>query len=142
MLCYGCGLRLSELVHVKVKHIDGKRKTVFIENGKGNKHRYVVISNSVPQQLRVYWQEYRPKEWLFYSMWLETLPMAGSSYAKALKKVAVIQKQQGLAPIKLAAEPAVINDLGWPCTECKVGRLTLAAIILPTFATANFINST
>jgi hypothetical protein len=58
------------------------------------------------------------------------------------KKVAVIQKQQGLAPIKGEAEPAVTNALGWPCTECKVGRLTLTAIILPTFAKANFINST
>lgn len=88
MLCYGCGLRLSELTHVKVKHIDGKRKTVFIENGKGNKHRYVVVPESVLRQLRHYWQEYRPTDWMFYSQWLETRPMANSSYSRALKKVA------------------------------------------------------
>jgi integrase/recombinase XerD len=88
MLCYGCGLRLSELTHIKVKHIDGQRKTVFIENGKGNKHRYVVIPESVLHQLRIYWQEYRPTDWMFYSLCLDKRPMANSSYSKALQKVA------------------------------------------------------
>ena len=88
MLCYGCGLRLGELTHVKVKDISGERKTLFIANGKGNKHRYVVIPDSVLHQLRVYWQAYRPKDWMFYSLWLATRPMAGSSYSKGLKKVA------------------------------------------------------
>lgn len=88
MLCYGCGLRLSELTHIKVKDIDGKRQTVFIENGKGNKHRYVVIPESVLRQLRHYWQKYRPTNWMFYSQLLETRPMANSSYSRALQKVA------------------------------------------------------
>nr|WP_136252944.1 tyrosine-type recombinase/integrase [Ningiella ruwaisensis] len=88
MLCYGCGLRLGELTHVKVKDIDGERKTLFIANGKGNKHRYVVIPDSVLHQLRVYWQAYRPTDWMFYSHWLSTRPMANSSYSKGLKKVA------------------------------------------------------
>lgn len=57
-------------------------------------------------------------------------------------KVAVIQKQQGLTPIKVKAEPAVTEDLGWPCKECKVGHLTLAAIILPTLPTVAFVNTT
>jgi hypothetical protein len=58
------------------------------------------------------------------------------------KKVAVIQKQQGLALKKVKAEPAVTEDLGWPCKECKVGHLTLAAIILPTLPTVAFVNTT
>jgi hypothetical protein len=58
------------------------------------------------------------------------------------KKVAVIQKQQGLAPKKVKAEPAVTEDLGWPCKKCKAGHLTLAAIILPTLPTVAFVNTT
>lgn len=88
MLCYGCGLRVGELTHIKVKDIDGQRKTVFVENGKGQKHRYVILPDSVLHQLRLYWQSYRPTDWMFYSKWLTTRPMSRSSYTKALKKVA------------------------------------------------------
>lgn len=88
MLCYGCGLRVGELTQIKIKDIDGDRKTVFIENGKGQQHRYVIVPDSVLCQLRLYWQSYRPTEWLFYSQWLTTRPMSRSAFSKALKKVA------------------------------------------------------
>jgi len=44
---YGCGLRLNELVHAKVEDIDRARKTLRIHNGKGNKDRDVVLTESV-----------------------------------------------------------------------------------------------
>ena len=55
MLCYGCGLRLSEVTNLKVSNIDGERQTLKIENGKGGKDRYVVLSDTMLQQLRAYW---------------------------------------------------------------------------------------
>nr|WP_272943725.1 tyrosine-type recombinase/integrase [Gayadomonas joobiniege] len=88
MLCYGCGLRLRELTHVKVSNIDGQRKTIFIENGKGNKQRYVVVPETVLHQLRVYWQAFHPTYWMFYPRWLNTQPISPSGYTKALRKVA------------------------------------------------------
>jgi integrase/recombinase XerD len=65
MTCYGCGLRVSELVALKVRHIDGERKLLRVEQGKGSKDRAVVISPGLLDQLRRYWLDYRPDPWLF-----------------------------------------------------------------------------
>lgn len=64
-VCYGCGLRVSELVSLRVGDIDGERKLLRIEQGKGAKDRQVLIAPSLYQQLRHYWQLQRPTEWLF-----------------------------------------------------------------------------
>jgi len=63
--CYGCGLRVSELVALKVRHLDGENQRMRIEQGKGQKDRYVMISPELLRQLRFYWQRFRPKQWLF-----------------------------------------------------------------------------
>ena len=64
-LCYGCGLRVSELVAVKVRHLDGERHLLHVEQGKGAKDRAVIMSPTLLAHLRHYWQEYRPHDWLF-----------------------------------------------------------------------------
>jgi site-specific recombinase XerD len=63
--CYGCGLRVSELVSLRVGDIDGERKLLRIEQGKGAKDRQVIIAPSLYEQLRRYWQLLRPTDWLF-----------------------------------------------------------------------------
>ena len=65
MTCYGCGLRVSELVALKVCHIDSERHLLRIEQGKGGKDRQVVLPAALLQQLRAYWRHYRPRLWLF-----------------------------------------------------------------------------
>jgi len=65
MVCYGCGLRVSELVMVKVRHIDGERQLLRVEQGKGAKDRMVVISPALLKHLRQYWQRCRPSLWFF-----------------------------------------------------------------------------
>jgi len=65
LICYGCGLRVSELVAIKVSHLDGERRLLRVEQGKGGKDRYVVISETLLTHLRRYWQVYRPALWLF-----------------------------------------------------------------------------
>lgn len=62
---YGCGLRVSELVVLKVRDIDGERGLLRIEQGKGAKDRLVIISPVLLQHLRHYWLLYRPQTWLF-----------------------------------------------------------------------------
>lgn len=65
-LCYGCGLRVSELVAIRVRRdIDGERKLLRIEQGKGAKDRVVPIGETLLEQLREYWCCYRPQRWLF-----------------------------------------------------------------------------
>ena len=65
LVCYGCGLRVSELVELKVRHIDGERQLLRVEQGKGGKDRMVCLSPVLLQQLRHYWLRYRPDYWLF-----------------------------------------------------------------------------
>ena len=61
-VCYGCGLRLSELLALKVRDIDGERRLLRIEQGKGAKDRLVPLSETLLEQLRGYWRRYHPRE--------------------------------------------------------------------------------
>jgi integrase/recombinase XerD len=67
MTTYGAGLRLSEVASLKVSDIDSKKMQLFIRNGKGSKDRFALLSIANLKILRDYWQEYHPKDWLFYS---------------------------------------------------------------------------
>ncbi len=64
-LGYSVGLRVSEVVNLKIEDIDSKRMIINIKNGKGRKDRIVPLSQNVLELLRKYWVEYRPKEYLF-----------------------------------------------------------------------------
>ncbi len=64
-VCYGCGLRVSELLYLKVRDIDGERRLLRIDQGKGAKDRLVEMPQTLLLQLRIYWQQFRPVEWLF-----------------------------------------------------------------------------
>lgn len=64
-LCYGMGLRVSEIIGLKVVHIDSGNMQVLIARGKGKKDRYVNLPETLLPQLRHYFKEYRPKEYLF-----------------------------------------------------------------------------
>jgi site-specific recombinase XerD len=63
--CYGAGLRISEAVRLKAAAIDSARMVVRVEQGKGRKDRYVMLSPMLLEILRGYWRAVRPKEWLF-----------------------------------------------------------------------------
>ena len=64
-LCYGMGLRVSEIVNLKVTDIDSGRMLVCIEAAKGKRDRYVTLPSSVLDDLRNYFCTYRPKIYLF-----------------------------------------------------------------------------
>jgi len=64
-VAYGCGLRLSELVHLRVADIDSARMVIHVRLGKGAKDRLVPLSKRLLQELRDYWRLYRPSVWLF-----------------------------------------------------------------------------
>ena len=65
MLGYSAGLRLSELVNVRLKDIDSRRMQIRVEQSKGKKDRYSILSNKLLDVLRKYFKIYKPKEWLF-----------------------------------------------------------------------------
>lgn len=65
MTVYGSGLRLSEIIGLKVGDIDSKNMRIFIRQGKGKKDRYAILSQKSLDILREYWKVYKPKDWLF-----------------------------------------------------------------------------
>jgi integrase/recombinase XerD len=83
VLCYGCGLRVSELVRVRVGHIDGERRLLRIDQGKGAKDRMVEIGEQLLEQLREYWRRFRPADWLFPSAHALDNPVSTSTAGKA-----------------------------------------------------------
>jgi site-specific recombinase XerD len=64
-LIYSAGLRVGELVNMKVTDIDSSRSQIRIRQGKGKKDRVSLLSTNILILLREYYKEYRPKEWLF-----------------------------------------------------------------------------
>ncbi|RYE16527.1 MAG: hypothetical protein EOP45_17355 [Sphingobacteriaceae bacterium] len=64
-LCYGMGLRVSEIVNIKITDIDSKNMQVLIENAKGKKDRYANLPESILQKLRDYYKLYKPQKFLF-----------------------------------------------------------------------------
>jgi site-specific recombinase XerD len=65
LLCYGSGLRISEAVSLKVRNIDATRMLIQVEEGKGAKDRYTVLSGRMLLLLREYWKVQRPQSYLF-----------------------------------------------------------------------------
>ena len=64
-LAYAGGLRVSEVVNLKIKDIDSKRMVITLRQAKGKKDRQVMLSEKLLILLREYYIEYKPKEWLF-----------------------------------------------------------------------------
>ena len=65
MTAYSAGLRVSEVVNIKVDDINSDRMQIFIERAKGKKDRLVPLSKVALELLREYYKKYQPKKWLF-----------------------------------------------------------------------------
>ena len=89
-LTYGCGLRVSEVVNVRVQDIDGERHLLHVNQGKGAKDRLVELSPLLLDKLRCYWKEYRPAYWLFPCSVLPTQPLSVSSVQRLFKRMKVL----------------------------------------------------
>jgi integrase/recombinase XerD len=64
-VAYGAGLRVSEVANLKVSDIDSERMTLRVEQGKGQRDRYVMLSPRLLELLRDWWRAARPQVWLF-----------------------------------------------------------------------------
>src|ERR1700688_2694322 len=65
MTAYAAGLRVSEVVRLKLADIDSSRMLIRVDQGKGGRDRYIMLSPQLLVVLRAYWQEARPGHWLF-----------------------------------------------------------------------------
>jgi integrase/recombinase XerD len=64
-VAYGAGLRAAEVVSLKIGDIDSQRMVIRVEQGKGRKDRYVMLSPHLLELLRAWWKAARPRGWLF-----------------------------------------------------------------------------
>jgi len=64
-LIYSSGMRIGELINLRINEIDSGRMVIVIRQGKGKKDRISLLSIKILILLREYFKEYRPKEWLF-----------------------------------------------------------------------------
>lgn len=90
-LSYGMGLRVSEVIALKISHIDSHRMQVLIAGAKGKKDRYVNLPESVLNLLRNYYKAYRPKDWLFEGQFggQYTTSSVQKVFKRAMKKAGI-----------------------------------------------------
>ena len=100
---YGCGLRVSELVHIRLSEIDGERGLLHVVQGKGGKDRYVPIPDSLLQHWRYYWKQFRPDLWLFPGRSGQALSITSVQKCyRSSKQSAAIGKHGGIHSLRHA----------------------------------------
>jgi site-specific recombinase XerD len=86
---YGAGLRVSEIVHLRVQDIDSKQMRIFVHHGKGGKDRFTLLSQRNLDILREYWKQYRPNHpegYLFYARSRDKHTLTSRSVDNAFNK--------------------------------------------------------
>lgn len=102
MTVYSAGLRVREVVNLKVTDINSERLALRVNHGKGGKSRYTLLSERLVQELRAYWKNKRPPVWLFPGRDLHkpmTTRVAQYYYESAVEK-AGIKKQGGIHTLR------------------------------------------
>jgi len=87
VLIYSCGLRISELINLKINDIDTQRMLIQIRNSKGNKDRQVQLAEQIHQLIKRYNNEYNPKQFLFNG--LNSFQYSTASIQKIIKRAAI-----------------------------------------------------
>jgi integrase/recombinase XerD len=85
MTTYSGGLRVSETAHLKITDIDSGHMHIRVEQGKGRKDRYTILSKHLLKRLREYWLLYRPHYWLFPSI-EPSKPISASAIQRVFRK--------------------------------------------------------
>jgi len=92
-LIYSAGLTPSEVIYLRVENIDSDKMRIFISSARGNKDRYVILSDKLLKLLREYFKKNRPQEWLFenYPGVQYTKRNLQKSFQLAVKKSGIIK---------------------------------------------------
>jgi len=146
-LCYGMGLRVSEIVNLKIIHIDSGRMQVHIVGAKGKKDRYVNLPESILEELRNYYKSYKPKVFLFEGQFggVYSIRSAQAVFKDAMRK-AKINKVVGIHSLRHSYATHLLEygtdisfiqkllghkDVSTTLIYAKVGNKTLAKVTSP-----------
>jgi site-specific recombinase XerD len=147
-LAYSAGLRVSEVVNLKIKDIHSERMVINIKGAKGKKDRTVVLSEGILELLRKYYTAYQPKDWLFegqykeepYSMRsLQQIFHRAKNKAKILQDVTFHSLRHSYAThlhergtdIKIIQELLGHNDIKTTLRYTHVSNVTLEKVVSP-----------
>jgi site-specific recombinase XerD len=122
-IAYGCGLRLSELIHLRVGDIDSARLVIQVRQGKGAKDRLVPLSVRLLEELRAYWRMQRPRTWLFPGK----KPGQPISDGNVQRRFGRLVKQVGLS--KHCSMHTLRHSYATHLLEAGVDLLTLKALL-------------
>jgi len=105
MTTYAAGLRVSEVVRLQLTDLESDRLLLRVNQGKGHKDRYTLLSPRLRRELRTYWKRYRPSPWLFTAQ-PPTTPMAIATAQKIYyhaQRAAGITHGKGIHPLRNAS---------------------------------------
>ena len=100
-ITYSAGLRVSETAHLRISDIDSSRMQIRVDQGKGRKDRYTLLSERLLEELRHYYRRYKPTIWLFEGQNKGT-PISVRGIQKAFKQA---KKRAGIK------KPATVHTL-------------------------------
>ena len=100
MVAYDAGLRLSEIINLRIEDIDSQRMAIRIRQGKGKKDRYARLTPGLLTLLRKYWQDYRPRPCCFPAQRRTSLTTSLRQASFSKKHAARRASPSGLACIR------------------------------------------
>jgi site-specific recombinase XerD len=112
MLAYSAGLRVSEVARLKISDIDTARMTVRVQQGKGKKDRYTILSKVALETFIAYLRRFRPTAWLFPGM-IPGRPITRDSIGlviKAARARAAITKPVTMHSLRHACATHLIEE--------------------------------
>lgn len=131
MTTYAAGLRVGEVVRLRPEHILSDRGQIRVEQGKGRKDRYTVLSPRLLAQLRAYWRVYRPAGgWLFPSAYWPERHLTSDSvmlvFARAVK-LAGLPNNGGIHSLRHSFATHLLEaNVPLPVIQRLLGHTTLA----------------
>lgn len=129
MTAYGGGLRVGELVNLRLQDIHSQRMLIRVNQGKGRKDRYTLLSPRLLEELRAYWHEYRPQHWLFlHKDNSGPLPVStAQSVFTSAKRRAQVQHGHGIHSLRHSfATHLMEGGVALPVIQRLLGHTTLS----------------
>ncbi|MBU0529844.1 site-specific integrase [bacterium] len=111
LLIYSAGLRLGELINLKLGDLNSESMKIHVQQGKGKKDRYVMLSENVLEVVRKYYQTYKPKEYIIEGQkgWKYS-PKSVQSIFKAVLKKAKIKKKASVHTLRHSFATHLLDD--------------------------------
>jgi len=145
MTAYSGGLRLGETLALLPSDIDSGRMVIRVEQGKGRKDRYVMLSKTLLETLREYWRKFRPLTWLFYGQ-TKQKPLAPSTAEKIFKiaaRKATITKNVSFHSLRHAFATHLLEDgTNVRIIQALLGHRSLTTTQIYTHVARTYVNDT